>query len=424
MSVVINTNFAATLAANNLAASSDLLQRSLNRLSSGSKIVNPADDAGGMAVSTKLSAAARRQGAAASNLGNAVSYLQAQDGVMKTVGKVLERMGELKTLANDPTKNASDIANYNEEFSALQAQITSMAGEKFNGVSLFGSSTLSVDATADAGGSTIAIGGADLLGTVSAPAFSPFTDTFNNLSSWTNNSTGDNTSTTSSNYLTLKTLNPGSTGDASVTSNDSFSGPFELTLDFTSNGPFQVQVGGTTVLDYPGDVSTHSLRLVVDASGNFSSYVDGASTAHDAGSGISGSNQITLKHLRQPATSANVHIQNFSIQSISDSGTNTADVANATSLANLDLSTITEALEDVATFRADNGAQQSRLGFASELLSVNKANLEAANSRITDVDVAVESTQLARYNVLVQAGTAMLGQANQSAQNALRLISG
>jgi hypothetical protein len=114
MSVVINTNFAATLAANNLAASSNLLQRSLNRLSSGSRIVNPADDAGGMAVSTKLSAAARRQGAAVSNLGNAVSYLQTQDGVMKTTGKVLERMGELKTLANDPTKNASDIANYND----------------------------------------------------------------------------------------------------------------------------------------------------------------------------------------------------------------------------------------------------------------------------------------------------------------------
>ena len=77
---------------------------------------------------------------------------------------------------------------------------------------------------------------------------------------------------------------------------------------------------------------------------------------------------------------------------------------------------------NVATMRATNGSEQSRLGFASELVTVNKANLEAANSRITDVDVASESTQLARWNVLVQAGTSMLAQANQSAQTALKLL--
>ena len=91
-------------------------------------------------------------------------------------------------------------------------------------------------------------------------------------------------------------------------------------------------------------------------------------------------------------------------------------------LADIDLSDVTDAIQDVATFRAANGAEQSRLGFASEVLTVNKANLEAANSRIMDVDVAEESTQLARWNVLVQSGTAMLAQANQSSQVALRLI--
>ena len=74
--------------------------------------------------------------------------------------------------------------------------------------------------------------------------------------------------------------------------------------------------------------------------------------------------------------------------------------------------------------RATNGSEQSRLGFASELVTVNKANLEAANSRIIDVDVAAESTQLARWNILVQAGTAMLAQANQSPQSALKLLQG
>ena len=83
MAVVINTNYAATVASNNLAASNSMLQKSLNRLSSGSKIVSASDDAGGMAVSMKLSAAARRQGAVASNIGNAVSLLQTQDGALK-----------------------------------------------------------------------------------------------------------------------------------------------------------------------------------------------------------------------------------------------------------------------------------------------------------------------------------------------------
>jgi flagellin len=96
--------------------------------------------------------------------------------------------------------------------------------------------------------------------------------------------------------------------------------------------------------------------------------------------------------------------------------------ANSLGASAITLTAITTAIQNVATMRATNGAEQSRLGFANELLTTNKANLEAANSRIIDVDVASESTQLARWNTLVQAGTAMLSQANQSAQTALRLL--
>jgi flagellin len=80
------------------------------------------------------------------------------------------------------------------------------------------------------------------------------------------------------------------------------------------------------------------------------------------------------------------------------------------------------ALQSLATMRAQNGAEQSRLTFAQDMLSVNQMNLESAVSRIMDVDVAVESTQLARFNILQQAGTAMLSQANQSTQSILRLL--
>jgi flagellin len=269
MSVVINTNYAATVASNNLSASNSMLQKSLNRLSSGSKIVNPSDDAGGLAVSMKLSAAAKRSGAAASNIGNTVSFLQSQDGVMKVAGKVLDRMSELKTLYTDPTKNSSDLANYDSEFTALKSELDSLTSETFNSVDLFGSTGLSVKVSED-GAQSVALQGRDL-------------------------------------------------GDSAA------------------------GVGALT------------------------------------SSGVA-------------------------------------------SLADVDLDDITDAIQNVATFRAQNGAEQSRLGFASEVLTVNKANLEAANSRISDVDVAEESTQLARWNILVQSGTAMLAQANQSSQVALKLI--
>ncbi|EDY82569.1 Bacterial flagellin N-terminus domain protein [Verrucomicrobiia bacterium DG1235] len=269
MSVVINTNSAAISASNNLASSNAMLQRSLNRLSSGSKIVNPADDAGGLAVSMKLSATIKRNAAVNNNINNARSFLQTQDGAYQTATKVLDRMSELKVLADDVTKNSTDKSNYNTEFQQLKKQLSALTSETFNGVSLFkaGSDTLTV-ATTESGGSTMTIDQPDLASQI-----------------------------------------------------------------------------GTTLLD--GDTTT-----------------------------------VTA----------------------------------------LNLSTVTSAIQSVATLRATNGAQSNRLSFASEMLTVNKENLEAANSRIIDVDVAEESTQLARYNILVQAGSSMLQQANSSTQIALKLL--
>jgi flagellin len=269
MSVVINTNYSATIAANNLAYSNQMLQTSLNRLSSGSKIVNPSDDAGGLAVSMKLSAAAARSGAALGNIGNSVSFLQTQDGVLSVAGSVLNRISQLKTLYADPTKNSNDLANYDSEFTQLQSELTSLASEAFNGVSLFGSSTTTVQVSQD------------------------------------------------------------------------------------------------------------------------------------------GSQTVTL---------------NAAQLSDSSSGVGTISSSSVTALAGITLDDITSAIQNVATMRATNGAEQSRLGFASQVLTVNQTNLEAATSRISDVDVAAESTQLARWNVLVQSGTAMLAQANQSSQVALKLL--
>ena len=289
MSVVINTNSAATSAAYNLSNTNVNLQRSLNRLSSGSRINSSADDAGGLAVSMKMSASIRRTEATSANVGNAISFLQTQDGVLKTADKILNRMSELATLAQDVTKATTDLALYNTELSQLKGQLNLMLEEKFNGINLF-----STGAAASATGT-------------------PFDD------------------------------------DATLT--------------------------------------------VV--------------TSHDGDQTVG----ITQADLNQVVF----------------------DISNTSSASNMDITTtdlandavgfIQTAIQNLATIRANNGAEQSRLTFAGDMLAVNKTNLEAANSRIIDVDVADESTKLARYNILQQAGTAMLAQANQQTQSILRLIS-
>ena len=115
MSVVINTNSAASLASYNLSNTNVNLQRSLQRLSSGSRINSSFDDAGGLAVSMKMSASIRRTEATQANVGNALSLLQTQDGVLKSADKVLSRMSELATLAQDVTKSSTDLSLYSTE---------------------------------------------------------------------------------------------------------------------------------------------------------------------------------------------------------------------------------------------------------------------------------------------------------------------
>jgi flagellin len=271
MSVVINTNYAATIAANNLANSNTQLTDSLNELSSGSKLVNPGDDPGGVAVAMNLTAETDRQSELQINIGDATSLLQTQDGALQVAGSVLDRISQLDTLYQDPTQNSSDLANYDDEFGQLTSELASLGSETFNGVSLFGSGSVSLDVTDD----------------------------------------------------------------------------------------------------------------------------------------LSSASAVTI-----------------SAANLNDSTVGVGALTGLTSLTGLSLATITDAIQNVASMRALNGAEQSRLSFASTLLTNNQTNLQSAISNISDVDVAQETSQLAKWQVLVQSGTAMLTQANQSAQSTLRLITG
>jgi flagellin len=266
--MVINTNITAQVSSNNLQTSQSMLSKSLARLSSGQKIVNPSDDAAGLAVASRLDAQIQRTNAAKTNVSNAISFTQTQDGYLKKIGKALDRMSELTLLAQDVTKSDADRDLYNNEYGQLSAYIANAATKDFNGVALFSANTL--DVTIDSEGNTFTMTGVNLADVA---------------------------------YTTLGT----------------------------------------------DDLST----------------VAGAVTA---------------------------------------------------------LTNVKAAINQLSVDRSSIGAFQTRLNYTAEQLSVSAENLTAASSRIMDVDVAEESTQYAKANILVQSGTAMLAQANAMPNSVLRLL--
>ena len=154
--MVINTNLAAASGQRLLADSSDRLNESLSRLASGSKLINPQDDAAGLAVATKFDAAISRNRAAQNNVANALSFSQTQDGFLQKVSKALDRMGELLILANNKTLTmgwpGKDTAHYHREFREIESYISDIGTKDFNGVSLFDGTGL--DVTKDSEGNT------------------------------------------------------------------------------------------------------------------------------------------------------------------------------------------------------------------------------------------------------------------------------
>ena len=301
MALSILSNAAANKASFSLNKNTAKLQQSLTRLSSGQKINNPSDDAGGLAVSMKLTSAIGRNKSVISNIQNALSFAEVQDGALQSSATIVNRMSELPSMSLDVIKSSADVENYNVEFKALQQQLHSIASEKFNGVSLFATDTAS--------------------GTFG-------TDVVN------------------------------------------------VTI-FTSDQ------GGS------GAVVSLSKGLLLSAL-NFTSATDTTNVAPGTAS--------TNKSLANASGSTKVDITELSI------------------------GFFTKALENVATLRATNAAGMARLQLAEDHARLTKANLEAANSRIMDVDIAEESTRFAKYNILTQASAAMLSQANQSSATALMLL--
>ena len=260
----------------------------------------------------KLSGTINRLSGVEKNIDNAISFLQVQDGVLESSGKILDRMAELKALSQDVLKNDSDIANYNAEFKNLQVQLYQMSETTFNGVSLFA----------------------------------------------TTNSSGS---------VTFNTAGSGNT--------------VSIFTSATGEGGSIVSINKTALL----------AALTIDATSG---------------------NVAVKKTFQDAATSGTDQIRSFG----------SATVGDAFELGDVSVAVFTQALQNVATLRAENGGSVSRLQFSKESAAAQKTNLEAANGRIMDVDIASESTRLAKYNILVQASASMLSQANATSNVAMMLL--
>jgi flagellin-like hook-associated protein FlgL len=402
MSLVINTNSIASTAANNLSTNQANLQRSLARLSSGSKIVIPADDAGGLAVANKLKAALNRNTRAQQNVQNSISFLQVQDGALKTSSQILDRMSELKTMSLDVTKNAADIANYQAEFGQLQSQLQNVRDEKFNGINVFTTAQNDLTIyTTEIGKGTITTAGVTAVAQTATTTITggDTLDTFNvdidgnALAAavvWRNDVTD-----TAADLVTA--INADATLGALVTAS-SAAGVVTLTAATAGTGFTQ---GATAV----ADISTSGVVAATDAAGTTNGA--GVTEAGDAPSMA-----MSRHHLYQTGAVGSGMV----------TAGNEDLLVKTNELSAFSVDELTTMIQNAATARAENGAQSQRLNWSSDMLAVNYTNVEAAHSRLSDVDFATESTRFAKNNILLQSAAAMLSQANSLPSVALQLL--
>jgi flagellin len=366
MSLNISTNTAALKAGSYLAQNSLNLQKAYDRLASGRKLSSPMDNPGGMAVSMKLSAAINRLGGAQNNVQNALSFLEVQDGMLDSVGKIVDRMSELKGLASqDPMKSDRDRASYNNEFKDLQVQLYDISQMKFNGVSLFAAHRTADNGTDDTNGQA-------LFG-------------------------GENQGVTFDNTLTIYTSEEGAAGS-------------------------KVSVHKSLLLS----------ALTMETFGDFKSSIYKVASSTTAVASAEAQSTSTFKNHTDSTTFPNGttmdgNIRGNSVANANESTKFVATFASASGgelldLQDISVGVITQALENIAFLRSQNGGVQSRLTFNLNSISSQKTNMRAALGRIVDVDIAEETTNLAKFSILQQSAASILAQANQSSDIALMLL--
>ncbi|MEP9404052.1 flagellin [Sphingomonas silueang] len=372
---VIGTNIGSLRAANANTMANEALKSSMERLSTGKRINSAKDDAAGMAISSSMTSQIKGMSQAVRNANDGISLAQTADGALNEVSNMLQRVRELAVQAKSGTYSSDDRATIQTEVSALTAQINDVLDRtEFNGVKLF-------DKTGnDANSKSLKIQvGATADNTVDIKIKSLDATKLKN----------ENGGLTVSGSLELNTaLNTARTEQKTAQTN------YDNSIQTLNQKKAELAISTAK-----GTNTTAQQTAVDDAQ----KVVDGDPSATDA----------SLK----AGTKALLASANLVVSAAQTSVDASAATAATTTLTNVD-----NALKDVNGLRASLGATQNRLSSAVNNLTQNMTNLTDARSRIEDADFSTETTQLAKSQILAQASTAMLSQANQSQQGVLKLL--
>jgi len=386
MALSVQTNNAAVTALKHLNTNSMEMNKSLERLSSGFRINSATDDAAGFAISSKLDSQNVRLKAAALNATQAQAMVKTADAGVNEIQNMVVRLQSLATQAMS-ANNGGELASLDAERGKLESAINKIAANtEYNGTKLLNGSA----GTAITGASTIddtTTNGISSITANGAAASTTFSFSLVDQATATTFTAGDSiriTDGTNSSSVTVATL---PTGQAT----QSFS---LLGFDFTINS----SISGLTTASGTGSVASTG-TLITDA-GSSSVFQVGAATGVD--------NQVSVAFSNSYTTSG------LGISGAYDLTT----VASATSYAG----ELTTALNTLVTQRADLGATQNQLSFVSANLATSIEQATASVSSIRDADMAAEMANFTKNQILTQAGTSMLAQANQAAQNVLSLF--
>jgi flagellin len=406
----INTNTAASIAAKALTQNDRLMNDAMERLSTGKRINNAGDDAAGLAITSRMTTHIDGLEQAARNANDAIGMIQVADGALAEMTSILQRMREITVQASSATYTANDISMINQEFIQLRDEITNIVDyTTWNGTALLdgnvnsaGGVTLGID--------TLEITAAQLQG-LGADAAATFELTDTN---------GRTLTVTKANIATAGATNFGNATLAQLaaalnTAIDADTGFAQM--DATVAGDtivFTQEVSGAGQIVSVGGKTDATSSVSVGGSISRTTNAGSDTVTFQIGTNVNQTLTVEFGTLKMTATNGNDLGANFQ--------TDLTVTTNAD--ANTALGYVDTAIDAVSTRRAALGAAISRLEHTVDNLENNALNSSASRSRILDADYAAETTELARTQIIQQAGTAMLAQANQKAQAVLQLLKG
>ncbi len=392
MPLNIISNFAANVAHRNLIMSDAAATNSLAKLSAGTRVLSAKDDAAALAVGARLAAEIVGLKTAAVNAGQAISMLQVADGAMSQINDVLMRMKSLAISSGSDQLSSTERAMLDTEYQALLSEIDRIAADtEFAGTQLVNGALTRAGST---GSAYHATNGVDSIvfrgdfGTVGSGAATTGSIQYNSNGGASNE------------------------GQFVVTAGGiTYSGLIDATKDDGTN------LSASTVVTLTSVGRTESIDIVLNAG-----FVTNGTTSNEtqllAGSSVS---SFTFK----VGTGSSATADDITI-SVNGIGTTALSVTGGDILSKAGADTasiaVSNAINDVQTYRATIGASQNRLQFAANNLATTTENTEAARSQLLDLDVASEMSIFTSKQILVQAGVSMLAQANQLPQNLLRLF--